>query len=57
MNLKKVSGCNKSMAQNKSLLIVNDSKIKTRKINIKDLYNGKYQWEKKSKYPYTNIII
>ena len=43
MNLKKVSGCNKSMAQNKSLLIVNDSKIKTRKINIKDLYNGKYQ--------------
>ena len=43
MSLKKVDGCNKPMVQNKSTMIINEKKIKTRKINVKDLYSGIYQ--------------
>ncbi len=43
INLKEVKGCNKSISQNKSQIFVNEKKVNTKKINVKDLYEGKYQ--------------
>ena len=39
---KEVKGYNKSISQNKSQIFVNEKKI-IKKINVKDLYEGKYQ--------------